>query len=147
MATTYPYPASPTTGQTQALTGGVVMTWDGKSWNRNQYGPSYGTAVRTIPTNLVFSATPAFDPTASNVIYFGALTANVTAVSVPSGLDGQTINIRFTQDATGGRTVVLGTGFKVTGSVQLTANLTTWLVVTWVASATRWEGSWSNIPA
>lgn len=62
-----------------------------------------------------FSATPTIDTTAAEVIYFGALTANVTAFNL-SGTRPKVI-VCFVQDATGGRTVTAGTSIDFgTGS-------------------------------
>lgn len=53
-----------------------------------------------------FSATPTLDTTTGQVLFFGALTANVTAFNL-SGASPKTI-VCFVQDATGGRTVIAG---------------------------------------
>ena len=54
-----------------------------------------------------FSATPTIDTTAAELIYFGALTANVTAFNL-AGTRAKVI-VAFKQDGTGGRTVTAGT--------------------------------------
>ena len=109
-------------------------------------GPINGRAY-TPPSILAFSATPTFDAALSNVFYLGALTGNVTAVVISNPVDGQTINIRFVQDATGGRTIVLPASVKASGEPILPASRASWLVLTYVLSAARWEGAWSQVPA
>ena len=63
--------------------------------------------VRLKKASPAFSATPTLDSTTGQVLFFGALTANVTAFNL-SGLAPKTI-VCFTQDVTGGRTVTAGT--------------------------------------
>lgn len=104
-------------------------------------GPAY-----TTPSTPAFSATPTFDPTVTNVAYFGALTANVTASVFPAGGDGQPFSVRVVQDATGSRTFALPANVKAGGGLQSAANSVTWLNLTYVNSAARWEGGWSAIP-
>lgn len=103
-------------------------------------------AAYTVPQTVAFSTTPTFDASKSNVFEFGALTANVTSVTIINGSNGQTINLRFVQDATGGRTVSLPASFRAAGSVQSGANTKSWLVLTYVASLASWEGTWTSIP-
>jgi hypothetical protein len=101
----------------------------------------------TTPVSVAFSATPTFNAGSSNVFYFGTMTANVTTMLIANQSDGQTIMIRVVQDATGARTVALPTGAKVSGFMGVAANSVTWLIMTYVQSAARWEGTWSVIPA
>lgn len=112
---------------------GVFLRGDG-SW-----------ANATTPVSVAFSATPTFNAQQSNVFYFGTLTGNVTSMTISNPTDGQTIQIRFVQDATGGRTVALPSGAVVSGSINSAANSVTWLVMTYVASASRWEGTFTRI--
>jgi len=104
-------------------------------------------SARTEPESVAFSATPTFNAATSNLIVFGNLTANVTSITMSNPVEGQFISIRFRQDATGGRTVALPSGAKVSGSVAATANLTSYLNLTYNATDSRWEGNWTNIPA
>jgi hypothetical protein len=104
----------------------------------------YGGA-NTAPVSVAFSATPTFNAQQSNVFYFGTLTGNVTSMTISNPSDGQTIQIRFVQDATGSRTVALPSGAVVSGSINSAANSVTWLVMTYVSSAARWEGTWTRI--
>ena len=92
------------------------------------------------------SATPTFDCAASNVFEPAALTGNVTSITMSNPVGGQTVNIRFVQDATGGRTVAVPTGAKISGILNPAANTVSWLVMTYSARASRWEGSWLQVP-
>lgn len=100
----------------------------------------------TASKTPAFSATPTFDASTSNVFEPGALTANITAMTISNPNAGQTILIRFVQDATGGRTVALPTGAAVTGSINATASKASWLSMTYSAAASRWEGAWMQLP-
>lgn len=99
----------------------------------------------TDPSSVAFSATPTFDARNSNVFYFGTLTGNVTSMTISQPTDGQTIQIRFVQDGAGSKTVALPAGAVVSGSINPAANSVTWLVITWVNSVSRWEGTWTRI--
>lgn len=103
-------------------------------------------ATRTVPVSVTSSTTTAIDATLSNVFYVSSLTGNTT-LAITGGADGQTINIRFVQDATGGRTVTLPSNVSANGAISSTASYVTWLILTYVSSATRWEGSYSTAPA
>ncbi len=103
--------------------------------------------ARTTPVPVAFSTTPAIDASTSNVFYIGALTANVVSSTINNPADGQTINIRVVQDAVGGRSFALPANVKATGALQTTANSATWLILTYVQSASQWEGAWSQVPA
>lgn len=94
-----------------------------------------------------FSATPTFDASTTNVFEPAPLTANVTSMTISNPNGGQTINIRFEQDSTGGRTVALPSGAKVSGGVNTTASSVTVLTMTYSARASRWEGAWVGVPA
>jgi hypothetical protein len=113
--------------------------------------PVSGTALAangralTTPVNVAFSATPTFDSSQSNTIYFGTMTANVTSMTITNAVDGAQLQIRFVQDATGGRTVTLPSNVQVSGSLNTAANAVTWLVLTYVSSASRWEGTWTRV--
>lgn len=68
-------------------------------------------------SSVAFSATPTFSLTSFNNFKLGVLTANVTAITVSgwTAAKFQTVTIRFTQDATGGRTVAFPAGWKWSG--------------------------------
>lgn len=94
----------------------------------------------------VHSATPTFDAAASNVHEPATLTGNVSSMTITNAAAGRTINIRFQQDATGGRTVAVPAGAAVTGSINVTANKVSWLCMTYSSRGARWEGSWMYLP-
>ena len=100
----------------------------------------------TTPAPSAFSATPTFDANASNLIIVGNLTANVTSMAISNGVEGQFVSIRVRQNATGGWTVALPAGAAVAGAVNLAANKTSYLNLTYNATDARWEGNWSQIP-
>jgi len=101
--------------------------------------------ANTRPVSVSFSSTPTFDSSQSNTIYFGAMTANVTSMTISNPVDGAQLQIRFVQDATGGRTVTLPSNVQVSGALNTTANAVTWLVLTYVSLASRWEGTWTKV--
>lgn len=101
----------------------------------------------TVSTSVSFSATPSFDANASNFHILGALTANVTSVTITNAQEGQFLTIRFTQDGTGGRTITTGNmgatnAPSIQGAPSTTANKSSYLNLTYNATAARWEGSW-----
>ncbi|AKJ28849.1 hypothetical protein AAW51_2158 [Caldimonas brevitalea] len=96
---------------------------------------------------VAFSATPTFNAAAVNTILFGTLTGNVTSSTISNLAQGQYVSIRFKQDATGGRTVVLPATAKVAGSVGLLANQVSYLNVTFNTADGRVEGAWTVLPA
>lgn len=101
----------------------------------------------TAPSAVAFSATPTFNPTLSNVFYFGIMTANVTAPVFSAGGDGQTINVRVVQDTTGNRTFALPSNVRAGGVLQSAPNSVSWLSLTYVGGGTnRWEGGWTAVP-
>jgi hypothetical protein len=106
---------------------------------------SFTGRANTVPVSVAFSATPTFNSAQSNTIYFGTLTANVTSMTISNPVDGAQLQIRFVQDGTGGRTVTLPSNVQVSGSLNTAANAVTWLVLTYVASASRWEGTWTRV--
>lgn len=131
-AGTIPYVAG-----THAFTGAVVMS------------STLGVTKRayTSSASVSFSATPTFDASASNFQIFGALTANVTSVTLSNAQEGQFLTIRFTQDGTGGRTITTGNmgatnAPSIQGAPSTTANKSSYLNLTYNATAARWEGSW-----
>jgi hypothetical protein len=101
--------------------------------------------ANTVPVSVAFSATPTFNSAQSNTIYFGTMTANVTSMTISNPVDGAQLQIRFVQDGTGGRTVTLPSNVQVSGSLNTAANAVTWLVITYVSSASRWEGTWTRV--
>ena len=114
-----------------------VKTFSDRSVHAGAYTPS------AQPTH---SATPTFDCATSNVFEPAALTGNVTSITLSNAVAGQTVQIRFQQDATGGRTVAVPSGAKVDGSINTTANRVSWLILTYSARGSRWEGNWLQVP-
>jgi hypothetical protein len=106
---------------------------------------SFTGRANTVPVSVAFSATPTFNSSLSNIILFGTMTANVTSMTITNAVDGAQLQIRFVQDGTGGRTVTLPSNVQVSGSLNTAANAVTWLVLTYVSSASRWEGTWTRI--
>ena len=100
----------------------------------------------TASAQPAHSATPTFDCATSNVFEPAALTGNVTSITLSNAVAGQTVQIRFQQDATGGRTVAVPSGAKVDGSINTTANRVSWLILTYSARGSRWEGNWLQVP-
>lgn len=123
---------------TGAQTIAGVKTFSARSVHGGAYTPSQQPA---------FSATPTFDCATGNVFEPAALTGNVTAITMSNVVGGQTVQIRFLQDATGGRTVTVPAGAKIDGTQNTDANRVSWLIMTYSARATRWEGNWMVVPA
>ena len=92
------------------------------------------------------SATPTFDCATSNVFEPATMTGNVTSITLTNATAGQTVQIRFQQDATGGRTCAVPSGAKVDGSINTGANRVTWLIMTYSYRGSRWEGNFFQVP-
>ena len=114
-----------------------VKTFSDRSVHAGAYTPSAQPA---------HSATPTFDCATSNVFEPATMTGNVTSITLSNAVAGQTVQIRFQQDATGGRTVAVPSGAKVDGSINTGANRVSWLILTYSARGSRWEGNWLVIP-
>jgi len=117
---------------------GGVKTFSNRSVHAGAYTPSLTPA---------HSATPTFDCSTGNVFEPAALTGNVTSITLSNAVAGQTVQIRFQQDATGGRTVAVPSGAKVDGTPDTGANRVNWLVLTYSSRGSRWEGNWLKVPA
>jgi hypothetical protein len=115
-----------------------VKTFSNRSSHAGAYTPS---------TQPAHSATPTFDCATSNVFEPAAMTGNVTSITLSNAAAGQTVQIRFLQDGTGSRTVAVPSGAKVDGAIQTGANQASWLILTYSARASRWEGNWLKVPA
>lgn len=100
----------------------------------------------TSTSSQVFTATPTFDARLSNIFEMGALTGNVTSVTITNPSGGQTITIRFKQDGVGGRTVASPAGSKIVGTMVPTASTAALLTLTYSVADTRWEGTWTQLP-
>ena len=117
---------------------GGVKTFSNRSVHAGAYTPSLTPA---------HSAAPTFDCSTGNVFEPSAMTSNVGAITLSNAAAGQTVQIRFQQDATGGRTVTLPGSAKVSGTQETGANRVSWLVLTFSSRAGRWEGNWLTVPA
>ncbi len=117
---------------------GGVKTFSNRSVHAGAYTPSLTPA---------HSAAPTFDCSTGNVFEPSAMTSNVVAITLSNAAPGQTVQIRFQQDATGGRTVTLPGSAKVSGTQETGANRVCWLVLTFSSRAGRWEGNWLTVPA
>ena len=107
-------------------------------------GISCAASAATPFVTLTYGTTVTIDCSLSNTfrMTFGA--GNVTTLNVTNPSDGQTINVRLTQDAVGGRTIVWPATFKfpsgsaVTGVLSTATNAIDFLVCTYDASLTTW---------
>ena len=115
-----------------------VKTFTSRSSHAGAYTPSLTPA---------FSATPTFDCASSNAFEPATMTGNVTSITLTNATAGQTVQIRFQQDATGGRTVAVPSGAKVDGSINTAADRVSWLILTYSSRGARWEGNWLVTPS
>lgn len=120
---------------------GVLVTCDGtKLFSVNGFkNPLFAT--------LTFGSTLNVNALDGNYFEVGALTGNITTMNINNtGFNGYRVRIRFVQDGTGGRTVALPSGAKVTGSLASAANQASVLDLTASIGGGRWEGFWTQIP-
>lgn len=72
-------------------------------------------------------------------VFTVSMTENVSTLTLSNASDGQTINVRFTQDATGGRTITWPASFKwaggSAGSLSSGANEVDFLVATYIGAS------------
>ena len=122
---------------TGAQTVAGIKTFTDRSVHAGAYTPS------ATPAH---SATPTFDCATGNVFEPATMTGNVTSITMSNAVAGQTVQIRFQQDATGGRTVAVPSGAKVDGSINTAANSVSWLILTYSSRGARWEGNWLQVP-
>ena len=59
------------------------------------------------------------------------MTGNVTSITLSNPVAGQTVQIRFQQDATGGGTCAVPSGAKVDGAINTGADRVSWLILTY----------------
>lgn len=110
-------------------------------------GKTLFVGVATTSSIPSHSATPTFDCATSNVFEPETMTSNVTSITLTNATVGQTVQIRFQQDATGGRTCAVPSGAKIDGSINTGANRVTWLIMTYSYRGSRWEGNFFQVPA
>lgn len=123
---------------TGAQTVAGVKTFSDRSAHAGAYTPSAQPA---------HSATPTFDCATSNVFEPATLTSNVTSITLINAVPGQTVQIRFQQNAMNKYTVAVPSGAKVDGSMNMGYTRVSWLILTYSARASRWEGNWLQIPS
>lgn len=99
------------------------------------------------PTQTVaYAAALTIDAADGNVWTVSALTGNVTSFAITNMADGQSIQVRFVQDATGNRTVALPAGAKIDGAISLTPNQASMFFGTYFSLSGRIEGNWLQVP-
>lgn len=123
---------------TGAQTVAGVKTFSSRSVHAGAYTPSLTPA---------HSATPTFDCSLGNVFEPGLVTSNITSITMSNPVAGQTVNIIFKEDATGGRTIAVPSGAKIDGSPSTGANRISVLVMQYYGAGSIWIGNWLQIPA
>jgi hypothetical protein len=98
-------------------------------------------AARTPSTATNATATTTLDCRASNVFRV-AMGTNITTLTLSNPGDGQTVNIRFVQDGTGGRTVTWPASFRWAGASAPTLSTAADRVDLLVASYFADTGTW-----
>lgn len=127
---------------TVQLTG--AQTVDGA---KTYTGKALFAGAATTSSIPAHSATPTFDCAASNVFEPATMTGNITSITLTNATVGQTVQIRFQQDATGGRTCAVPSGAKIDGSINTGANRVSWLIMTYSYRGSRWEGNFLQVPS
>lgn len=127
---------------TVQLTG--AQTVDGA---KTYTGKALFAGAATTSSIPAHSATPTFDCAASNVFEPATMTGNITSITLTNATVGQTVQIRFQQDATGGRTCAVPSGAKIDGSINTGANRVSWLIMTYSYQGSRWEGNFLQVPS
>lgn len=97
-------------------------------------------------TTISFSSTVTVSAKLGLYQEVGALTGNVTTLTIQSLVEGEQLRIRFVQDATGGRTVAAPSGAKIAGSLASAANQASILELYLSFAGSRLEGFWTQIP-
>ena len=123
---------------TGAQTVAGVKTFSSRSVHAGAYTPSLTPA---------HSATPTFDCSLGNVFEPGLVTSNITSITMSNPVAGQTVNIIFKEDATGGRTIAVPSGAKIDGSPSTGANRISVLVMQYYGAGSIWIGNWLQVPA
>lgn len=124
-------PATCTAGQIEFNSAGAVgkICTVANTWATITTG-AVGTGNAAANVTTTFSATPTFTcPSASGgtIVNFAlstSLTANITSSTLATCTAGSLLNFVFVQDATGGRTVVMPTGFDAL-TIHPAAGITT----------------------
>jgi hypothetical protein len=121
------------------------LRWLIDSVGRLRPGSNGGTIVNKVQT-VTSGPSITIDARLGNVVHISPLTSNVTNFSITNPQDGMMLSIRFEQYFGGGCTVAMPSGWKIVGSLGLTAQQVSYLNITYVASAGVWEGSWLALP-
>lgn len=97
------------------------------------------------PVGLAFATAINFDCTLSNIFYVNPITTNIGSLSTTGQRNGQTLNIRFSQDGAGGHAINYDHNvFHIAGAPSTIAGTISWMNMTWTGGI--WEGSWTQIP-
>lgn len=112
-------------------------------------GPAaFNRAGLTVPQAVAAgSGTASIDATRSNVFYVDGASATSLNVVISGGSDGQTINLRMAFSHGNTVAYTLPNNTKATGAPVPGNGRINWLCLTYVASASRWEGAWLALPA
>lgn len=116
-------------------------------------GPFVGKTIPQIKsdvlrvTSATYAATVTPNADTTDVLNIGALTGDIT-IAAPTGTpkDGQTLTIRFVQDATGSRTVTWNAAFAfgtdITAAQEPTAASAKWeRTFEWNATDSKWQAT------
>lgn len=102
---------------------------------------TFSAGAATTTSAIAAAATTTINCRNSNVFRI-SMGANITTLTVSNPADGQTINVRFIQDATGSRTVSWPTSFKWPGGASIAlstaANAVDLLVATYFSDTGFW---------
>lgn len=119
---------------------GVTITTNGSQWY------NLGGEFRRRIATASYGTTVFITPLLSEYWEVTDLIGNVTTLDLNNPFVGVHVRIRFQQDGTGGRTVAMPAGAKVSGSLASTANQASVLDLTYSGQDLRWEGFWTQIP-
>lgn len=97
-------------------------------------------------TSVAFASSLTIDMMLGRYYEVGALTGNITTLTISNQIEGERLHIRFVQDATGGRTVAAPAGAKIAGSLASAANQASILELYYTFAGNRLEGFWTQIP-
>lgn len=103
-------------------------------------GASIGGKAVTVPKAVAFAAALSIDARDSDVFRISAMNANMTSFAITNPTDGQTIQCRFVEDGTGGRTFVAPANAKIAGVFETGANRVNLLTLTYYLATDVWEG-------
>lgn len=126
-------PAQLATSSKSDLTGGFKVI----------NGPAF-----SEPNSIPFSAAVIINCELGDTAEIGTLTANISSLTLNNFAAGQIVQILFKQDVTGGKTVTLTAGYKISGGLSTVANSYSLLSLYKPKDPTfAVIGSWSTYPA